>query len=230
VYGDGRCFFRCLALSFYEELFEAERSESGWINESSPTCQLGSEETEKADQLRKVITDSMKKDGDYLSRASQNLPFLLDKTVVKQYASIDERLHSMSCPATFAGTLELLAAAYLLRRQIHVYQKPTTSASVHYKLVAKLPTSHFDQQPPSLLLNTEDNKCQPGHFSVLVSSATASCYKLYPLSTPLEHIIQQCVLACEHDEHLQLKDLLNEYQCEGRMPLCQYNMRFIVIY
>ena len=106
VYGDGRCFFRCLAIYLCKELLEAERTENGLTVSNI----LRNEQISKADNLRGAFLDLLSKEKEMLSQKSKTLPYILDKGPSSQYTSFNERLEAMSHAGTFAGNVELVAA------------------------------------------------------------------------------------------------------------------------
>ena len=159
VYGDGRCFFRCIAAFLNSSFRTATRFKSGKISSAS----LATEETLKADSLRVDVCKCLRHHTEMLSTMSQSLQLLLDDTLHHRFACIDDRICAMEHSATYVGTVEMLAAAYLLRTQIHVY----CYSSAEFKLIAKLPPNIYNLCKPVQLVYTADTPNRPGHFDLL---------------------------------------------------------------
>lgn len=216
VLGDGRCFYRCLASFLFKELLEADRLECGLPGlVVHPTPGYEDVEASKADDLRKVVVDVMKKEEQLLSRLSVNLPFILDNTLSTKFTSVQERIASMMRVGSFAGNLELLAAGFALRTQIHVYHE-NASKSI-YELIAKLPTYHFAGQTPVRLINKEDKKGQSGHFDLLiVNNKSNTHFQQFSVSTTVYDVINGIRSSIsEYDQQLQFEELFSQYESQS---------------
>ena len=63
----------------------------------------------------------------------------------------------------YAGTLEVAVAAFLMRRQIHLYQ----IVDAEFKAVALYPVNYFKDREPLRILYTPGADGTPGHFDLL---------------------------------------------------------------
>ena len=204
TFGDGRCFFRCLAASLYKELREAYRSEYGLIISED----LVQSEMHKADTLRRVIASLLFQEEQLLSRMARDIPFLLDNTFSTKFASIKERAKSMSRVGTFAGNLEIIAAAFLLKTQIHIYRRESDGSN--FKLIAKLPIDNFSAREPILLEYQEDSEEQSGHFNLLIASKESVSDMEFPISVAIEEILQ--IHEDNQKEIVQFEDMFNQFR------------------
>ena len=110
----------------------------------------------------------MKSQIDMLAPLCSSLPLLLDRHIQKPYESMQQRLIAMSVNSEFAGYIEILAVAYIIKRPVHVFTKIDKAV----RLIAKLPCDHFSDQQPILLLHEYDYPNHPGHFNVLLENET----------------------------------------------------------
>ncbi len=210
VSGDGRCFFRCLATFFLSSLQNVARDFTGKIT------QLGAAIDEKrfSDELRAAVCELLSAHSDVLSHAAHRLPFLLDTcTDVGQlrYASIPSRIANMTKPSTFVGNLEIVAAAYLLRRQIFIY---TQSSNDTPTLVAKLPTNLLASNSPVHLLYDSDTK----HFNLIIVPSLVQDLALtnYRPGCCVNEILRDIETTCSPIEKFtKFADLLNDHSGEG---------------
>lgn len=155
VYGDGRCLFRCLVLACEETSSDKPLSSNRNLK-SNEAC----------DKLRRDTIAVLEYEQDELEKKSVDLPFILDNRIGEPYQSVQERLTQMSNRSTYAGYLEILAAACLLKRQIWTYRDKGDNKFL--KLWTKLPTEDFEDHPPPIhLLYTVDTETNAGHFDLL---------------------------------------------------------------
>lgn len=69
--------------------------------------------------------------------------------------------------AAYVGFLEILAAAYIYRKQFQIYVVDAESSGC-YKLLCALPPALFQKSNPVCLLHRIDTSTKPGHFDLLI--------------------------------------------------------------
>ncbi|XP_072029408.1 uncharacterized protein [Amphiura filiformis] len=160
VFGDGRCFFRCIAVVSHRQLSECPRN----MFSQAKIGNLHSVETNLADEIREVVVNTLADNLQHLLALPDGLQqYYLEKQAGVHYQSFDERLQDMKNKGTFAGPLEISAVAHCLKTQIHIYQINNGM----YKKVAAYPSHLFGETTPILLAYTPDVDGTPGHFNVL---------------------------------------------------------------
>ena len=146
VLGDGRCFFRCIVVA------------------NSNPDEVEMFEQKKSDKLRASVVTLIENEKLDLQEKTKCLPFILDSEVGKHYPSLQNRIAKMRKPSEYAGFLEILGAACLIKRQIWIY----FDHGEFFKLHAKLPSRGFESSSPIRLLNVMDTKTQSGHFDLMI--------------------------------------------------------------
>ena len=183
VFGDGRCFFRCMAVNSLKSLFESERNMYGQAIGGN----YHSVETLLADQIRsavtKIIQDNLQQ---LMCLPSAQRQYYLEKRSGVQYESFKERIEDMKSTSTFAGPLEISVVAYSLKTQIHVYQIHNGSLSK----VAQYPPHLFPDSSPLLLAYTPDVQGTPGHFNALFKGDSSDPSSI-PWILPNDKMIHQ---------------------------------------
>ena len=96
IYGDGRCFFRCMATYLLGELRKSKRTDCG-------ISELEREERDSADLLRAEVVKLLERESDFLSRNETHWQFLLDTDLDNHYVS--SRIQDMNKPGEYAGYL-----------------------------------------------------------------------------------------------------------------------------
>ena len=160
VFPDGSCFFRCLSVSLDKTLQSAERSSDGLICDYKLRCL----EQSFADDIRDSVVRLLRCHVQELDAKCQALPMLLERDVGKYYKSMSHRLESMTQRTEFAGNLEVLAAAYLMKRQIHIVEETINTV----RLIAKFPETYFCDSSPIKVIHKYDTASNPGHFDLLL--------------------------------------------------------------
>ena len=160
VFGDGRCFFRCIAVASHEGLCKSERNMFGQVEDGN----LHSVETLLADKIRSMVCKVLEANYTFLC----DLPigqqkYYLEKRSGESYEGFRERIDDMKVTGTFAGPLEIAVAAFCLKTQICILQKKEGAL----KKVGTYPTHHFAENSPVCLVYSPDADGTPGHFDVL---------------------------------------------------------------
>jgi len=193
VYGDGRCFFRCVSKFMLRN------------------CTIPMPlETVHADLLREDICKAMCQQDDILTKMCSSCPFLLEKTFNcnSSYVSINERIRAMSCSSTFVGNVEIMMAAYFLRTQIHIYQSTPDGLAI----TAKLPQSLMTDNQPVRHLYHEDNYAQPGHFDLLVENGRVPTAQVAVPAKPTAADIQRVRLkTAELCNDIAFQDIIEDH-------------------
>jgi len=158
---DGRCLFRCIAASGLRCLRIAERSELGTILDDG----LRELERSFADDIRQEVVAFLCSHTEMLSSMSVSLPLLLDRNPGECFPSVENRLRSMTRSDEYGGYLEMVAIAYLIKRPIHVYHQGEC-----LKLIAKIPTNHYCNESPVVVLHNYDVQHHSGHFNLLIQN------------------------------------------------------------
>lgn len=190
VFGDGRCFFRCLATYLSPTLQEVERRASGLIKSK----ELAFDEQTKADKLRHEVCNVLHKHRSLLIEMSSSMGFLLDNTMDNDYKSVNDRIKAMSMSSTYVGNLEIIAAAFLLRRQIIIHCESSQS-SAEFEVVARLPTSIQLSNSPINLYHNLDTRKQGGHFDLLLMQSDelkTVCLDDSSITDALSFCLMQC--------------------------------------
>ena len=207
MYPDGRCFFTSVVSGLFSELSSADRSSRGLVIAEN----LMSIEHQKADCLRKHVVDLLWNETEKLSDLARDLPFILDSRVNKHYSSIADRLADMSKVDTYAGNLEILATGYLLRMQVHTYQKAGTG----FRLMAKLPNDFFQKRSIALIYE-QDETSTPGHFNLMMKhNNSGDLSTRFSVDTTVDEVIASLQQECNNDSlqhaHIQFCDLFAQY-------------------
>ncbi len=159
VFGDGRCFYRCLAVWAHKNLIHCTRNCFGVPNKT-----MFDFETSLADEIREGICSTMANSLQTLTSLpefKQSL-FLEDRSG-QYFVDFNARVRASRKHDTYAGTLEVAFAAYIMRRQIHLYQV----INGEYETVAFYPANFFKDREPVRVLYTPDTGDTPGHFDLL---------------------------------------------------------------
>lgn len=164
IIGDGRCFFRCLALCLDKSLQQCQRSSSGIVYDRKQAM----EEVRLADLIRQETVELISANSSSLEAISVDLPYMLDSQVNMSYASLQDRCLSMTKAEEYAGTTEILTAAFIWGVQICIYVE-SKSDVMSYDLYAKIPPSRQSNFNFSTIniLHRIDTKSQDGHFMLL---------------------------------------------------------------
>jgi hypothetical protein len=166
TFGDGRCLFRCAAIALSHELQTAERTILGYPRDSS----LRSAEERKADELRRDVVRLLRMNESVLDKTSQDLKFLLDDKIGNEFTSMAERIETVAEETGYVGYLEILALAYLLKRQFKIFVQPPDKPRI---LQCILPAVSGDSSPICLLYRM-DTATQPGHYDFITQHFTDS--------------------------------------------------------
>ena len=164
TYGCGRCFYRCLAIVGKPDLVNCSRNVVG-LPQDPESYEL---ETSLSDMLRGAIAYFMSHNVEVfksLPQVAQNL--LLESRDGEFDDTFEERIAKDYNVSTFAGSLEITVAAFLLKTQIHVFQKSPCNM---YKEIAVYPSKLYNCAPPIHLLYNHDSNGASGHFDVLIAN------------------------------------------------------------
>ena len=138
-----------------------------------------------ADKLRSDVVSTLKANRQLICDASHSFPLVLDETVDRKYSSIDDRICKMANCTEYVGYLEILATAFLLQKQFHIYLERSRGC---YTMVCKVPYSLFSDRSPIAILHYMDTGRQLGHFDALVARGkedyveSVYCYSTRPHS------------------------------------------------
>ena len=117
VYGDGRCFFRCIATLLNRPLLLCARNEGGMPVDP----RLESFETSLADILRADTVQTLEANLHFLNILDDAIKkALCEKQTGQFYSSLEERLTSMLSHDEYAGELEIRGLVYSLLSNIPV--------------------------------------------------------------------------------------------------------------
>ena len=163
TYGCGRCFYRCIAIFGKPELMTCSRNVVG-LPQAPELYEL---ETSLADSLRTAIANFMSCNVKVLEKLPPETQNLLLEYRDGEFDTFDGRIARNYNSSTFAGSLEVTVAAYLLKTQIHVFQKSSCNT---FKEIAIYPLKLFNCAPPIRLLYTHDTNGVSGHFDVLITN------------------------------------------------------------
>ena len=165
VYGDGKCFYRCLAVYSTLSLRKCPRNAYG-VPPSSGN--LNSLETMLADIIQLGIRYLLYNN---LSTLNSLLPSIKQSYLEKQagvfYEDFIDCLNDHAKLGTYACTLQIVTAAYAMRTQIHIYQLVREG----YELIAIYPPDMFEDSYPVHVLHRTDSYGQPGHFDLLIDES-----------------------------------------------------------
>lgn len=166
IHGDGKCFFRCLAVGMRRSLQECNRTADGKPIDK----QQMNEEANVADDMRMKIVGLIRANKESIEELSNDIPFLLENQIGKRrYDSIQDRCCAMSRPGEYADFLEIIAASYLLCAQICVYLRNNSSAA--YTEYANFP-QHYSGSRKLYLAYRMDTEKVDGHYDFLIPDNT----------------------------------------------------------
>lgn len=155
---------------------------------------LAVEEQTKADKLRQEVCNVLREHRSLLIEMSSRMGFLLDNTMDSDYKSVNDRIEAMSLSSTYVGNLEIIAAAFLLRRQIIIHCESSKS-SAEFEVVARLPTSIQLSNSPVNLYHKSDTRKQGGHFDLLLMQSDeleTVCLDHSSITDALSFCLMQC--------------------------------------
>ena len=112
--GDGRCFFRSIAIGVDSKLQQAPRSSDGAI--ITAINQIG--ETAKSDNLRALTISQLCQSYDDVEPDGRILSADMPNGV--KFDTMAERILAMSSPLTMIGEIEIVARNKMLKRKIEV--------------------------------------------------------------------------------------------------------------
>jgi hypothetical protein len=92
VLGDGRCFFRCVAVHGITELQNAQRNK----NDIATNPKVALLEKDYADRVREKVVAYLKGNESQLQSMSGDLRLLLDDTVGARFESVGKRIRAIS--------------------------------------------------------------------------------------------------------------------------------------
>lgn len=161
VFGDGRCLFRCATIHGIKALQDAARSHCSGLATEKTLLIL---EENSSDYIRKAVVSALRNEQANLEAETANLPFMLDSSVGKSYASVGQRLEMMARPSEYAGFLECVALSYVTGRQVLLYEENEQK----YVLVAKFPSIAGPVAEPIRLLYQMDTTKHDGHFDIII--------------------------------------------------------------
>lgn len=96
-----------------------------------------------------------------------DLPHLLDDRIIGgaqvQFRSLEHRLSAMLESDQYPGYLELATVAYLIKRQLFIYEERRHS----YYLHAVIPLTAYKNRTPIRLCHTFDTDTKDGHYELL---------------------------------------------------------------
>ena len=164
TYGCGRCFYRCLAIFGKPKLVNCARNVVGLPQDT----ELYELETSLADMLRGAVSHFMSRNVEVfktLPQVAQNL--LLEGRDGQFDDTFENRIAKSYSVSTFAGALEIIVAAFMLKTQVHVFQKSSCNM---YKEMAVYPSKLYNCAAPIRLLYTHDTNGVSGHFDILFAN------------------------------------------------------------
>jgi Domain of unknown function (DUF4371) len=165
-----------------------------------------------ADSLRAAVCEVLRENSTLLTIMSERLPYLLDDDATTKFRDIDARLDAMTSRKTFAGSVEMLATAFILNCQIHVFSSTGRSDANgdNLRLVAKFPPNLLHSGTAVQLVHTGDTRKQEGHFDLILSSSKMSS----ECCTDISSISLQALLASvDHQNKPTFEDTLLD--CSG---------------
>ena len=155
---------------------------------------LAVEEQTKADKLRQEVCNVLREHRSLLIEMSSRMGFLLDNTMDSDYKSVIDRIEAMSLSSTYVGNLEIIAAAFLLRRQIIIHCESSQSFA-EFEVVARLPISIQLSNSPVNLYHKSDTRKQGGHFDLLLMQSDelkTVCLDHSSITDALSFCLMQC--------------------------------------
>ena len=164
IYGDGRRFYRCLAAFKHQQLMLCKRNVFGIPDNQV----LFTYETKLADEIRKCIANTLLESIDLLSDLPEAVAeAYLEDRAGQFFPNLLARVQNNFKTGAYAGTLEVATAAFVIRRQIHMFQLIDN----HYKRLDIFPQKHYggDRQPVCILHTPSDLSGNFGHFNLLLS-------------------------------------------------------------
>ena len=218
VFGDGWCFYRCIASFIRPELISCDRTIWGLPLDES----LLDLETTFADKICHSVCEFLQNS----LEALQSLPPDMQKQILETKSGHHDpdfttRIMSNRNTGTYAGMLEVTATAYLMKLPIQLYHIRNST----YEIVTAYPSSLFDANKPVMLVYESDIG-KPGHFDLLVQK---DC--LHSTSKVVESISFDTWLAsqthslfanvkfidCLHDSVISLKPSSSDMLTEERL-------------
>ena len=164
VHGDGRCLFRCVATATSKELQLARRTLVGCSVDKG----LASTEKRVADDMRKDVASLLRENVLAVEELSHDLQFILDDEIGTSFQTIEDRIECISHESSYVGYLEIMAVAYILRKQFRIFTENPKSEA--YTLHSLLPTAPGESSPICLLYRLDTNS-EPGHYDLLLPKA-----------------------------------------------------------
>ena len=159
IYGDGRCFYRCIAAYSKNNLLFCERNEVG-IPVDNEYFEL---EQQIADKVRHCVCSHLEKYTTSLETLPEAIKHIyLESSNMRFYSSFSEKIRDNRKPGTYAGNLEICSVVCLLRMEIRIYQSTVQGL----KLVAKYPHGKISDYHICLLYCPGKNDLT-GHFDLL---------------------------------------------------------------
>jgi len=135
-------------------------------------------ETAMSDKLRSDVVSTLKANKQLMGNVSHSYPLVLDETIDRQYSTIEYRIHKMTNCTEYVGYLEILATAFLLQKQFHIFHEQSNGC---YTMVCKVPYALFSDCSPIALLHYMDTGRHLGNFDALVARSKRDC--MWNLST-----------------------------------------------
>ena len=158
--GDGRCFFRSVAIATYAELREASRDDMG--RPVDPTLQFM--ETNFADQMRSSLIVFMTKNLDTYSNLS---PAVINSDLPPHFQlecnSMLDRLKIVSVNEACVGELEVLATAEMLEKTIIVVNEDGSTIMAYNDVYGR----RMDKIVMIRFVQGEENA---GHYQAVIVS------------------------------------------------------------
>ena len=157
--GDGRCFFRSIAVAMDTELQVAIRTEDGVPLDKK--CQA--KEQLQADLLRSSVVSYMNEHiDDYKDISDESGLLNADMPPTVKFSSITERMASMTNPKTMPGELEIVALQKVLERKITVVDEDGKEI-IHYG-------ENSPRNKSPLLLRFQKLSEDVGHYDCAIKS------------------------------------------------------------
>ncbi|CAH1775834.1 unnamed protein product, partial [Owenia fusiformis] len=195
VYGDGRCLFRGVSCILNKDLQNAVRNQHGMcVNQ-----QMEMYERNAADNLRSRVVQEINSQMDTLRELDDGTKAVL----LDNFSSFGERVTNVTQPAAYAGMLEIITLAYLLKTPIHMYREENGN----YKLHSKLPPC-FTEKPITLLYRP-DEPGQPGHYDALLNNNFKSLSVPLNDANDLDASFQAWRSLTKHNNNIHYADTFN---------------------
>jgi len=187
VNGDGRCFFRCVAIAGCEQLQRTARSP----HHIPLDLRLASHEENLADRTRTMVVERIKAHQAELEQISDSLPFLLEDRFNQTYTSVADRISGVARCDGYIGYLELVATCHLLKTQFKIFVQGRDRDQ--YELMCVIPattsTSLFEGSMVHLL-HQVDTYGRAGHFDLLLRKDAPPSSRLTKLMAVLLSDVQ----------------------------------------